>query len=49
MCRKSQLRGLSLACFGGGLLLGLWLEGGFLPVCLGLGCIIFGLCLAAKN
>ena len=35
--------GCGLSGFGAGLLLGLWLESGFMPSCLGLGLLLFGL------
>ena len=31
-----------MASFGLGLLIGIWLEGGFLHSCLGLGLLLFG-------
>jgi hypothetical protein len=49
MCRQNQLRGWALACFGIGILLGLWLEGGFLTYVFGIGSVILGLCMAGKN
>ena len=37
MCRQNQLWGIALIAFGAGVLLGIWLEGGFLPTCFALG------------
>jgi hypothetical protein len=39
---------VSLA-FGLGILVGLWLEGGFIAHCLGFGLIILGCSVATKN
>ena len=38
MCRYNQLWGITMMAFGFGVLVGLWLSGGFL-------CYCFGLCL----
>ena len=48
MCRHNQLLGCCALAFGAGLLLGLWLESGFLAHCLGLGLVLIGLSTAAK-
>ena len=42
MCRRNQLLGCGMSAFGLGLVIGIWLEGGFLPCCLGLGLMLFG-------
>ena len=42
MCRYHQLWGSALIAFGGGILLGAWLEGGFLCNCLGIGLMLLG-------
>lgn len=49
MCRQNQLWGCMLIAFGVGILIGLWLEGGFLCGCLGLGLLVLGLCVARKK
>lgn len=43
MCRKSKLWGCALAAFGAGLLIGCWVESGFLFHCLGFGLVIIGI------
>ena len=45
MCRKTRLWGCALAAFGAGLLIGSWVEGGFLFCCLAFGliCVGFGI------
>lgn len=42
MCRQNQLFGCVLLAFGIGLLIGLWIEGGFLAHCFGFGLIVLG-------
>ena len=42
MCRYSQLWGCVLIAFGVGVLLGAWLEGGFLCNCFGIGIAVLG-------
>lgn len=42
MCRHNQLWGCALIAFGIGVLIGLWVEGGFLAHCLGFGVIVIG-------
>lgn len=44
MCRKNQLLGLVSLAFGLGLLIGLWVDGGFFAHCFGFGFIIVGCC-----
>lgn len=39
MCRREQLHGTCLCCFGIGLLTGCWIEGQFWQICLGI-CLI---------
>lgn len=48
MCRKNQLLGGILIAFAAGLLLGLWLDGGFFSVCMGVGIGIFGVMTCKK-
>ena len=43
MCRQNQLWGWMLLSFGAGVLLGLWLEGGFLSHCFAFGTIVLGI------
>lgn len=42
MCRYQQLWGAVMVAFGIGLLVGMWLQGGFLSHCLGFGVIVIG-------
>ena len=42
MCRQNQLWGIALLAFGGGILLGTWLEGGFFTLCFALGMCVVG-------
>lgn len=49
MCRRNQLLGCILLALGLGLLIGLWIDGGFLAHCCGFGFIIFGCSLAGKR
>ena len=49
MCRRNQLCGLGMLCFGIGLLIGLWVNCGFLAHCIGFGCVICGCCLLKKK
>lgn len=42
MCRQNQLWGCVLAAFGLGLLIGSWVDGGFLFHCFGFGLIFLG-------
>lgn len=44
MCRYNQLWGFGLMAFGFGLLVGLWLEGGFFAHCFGFGLLGVGFC-----
>ncbi len=48
MCRQNQLWGLLQIAFGIGLLIGLWIEAGFLSHCFGFGMIILG-CVVVKR
>lgn len=48
MCRFHQLWGCAISAFGLGILVGIWLGGGFLCCCLGAGLIIAGI-LVLKN
>lgn len=49
MCRQNQLWGCVLMAFGLGVLVGLWLEKGFVCGCLGLGLMIFGFCVMKRK
>ncbi len=49
MCRQNQLFGCALMAFGLGVLIGLWLEQGFVCACLGFGLLIFGFCIVRKK
>ena len=49
MCRVNQLWCYICIAFGVGLLVGLWLEGGFFAHCFGIGMILLGPCLMRKN
>lgn len=42
MCRRNQLFGWCLGALGLGILLGSWMDGGFLCFLLGVGLMIFG-------
>ncbi len=48
MCRYKQLWGFAAGAFGFGILIGTWLEGGFLCCCFGVGLIIAGIALVKK-
>ena len=49
MCRQNQLWGCMLLAFGLGMLVGLWIEGGFIAHCFGFGFIILGLSVGRKK
>lgn len=49
MLRRNQLLGIAALAFGVGLLLGIWIEGGFLAHCFGFGVVIVGCCLLKKK
>lgn len=49
MCRQNQLWGFIMMAFGLGLLIGLWLEGGFFCGCIGFGLMILGACVLRKK
>jgi len=49
MCRHNQLWGCSLMAFGLGVLIGLWLEGGFFCGCFAVGMLILGFCVCNKK
>ncbi len=49
MCRHNQLWGCVLLAFGAGVLVGLWLEGGFLAHCFGFGLICLGCGMVRRN
>ena len=49
MCRRNHLIGIASFAFGVGLLIGIWIEGGFLAHCFGFICIFVGCgCLRKK-
>ena len=43
MCRQNLLWCAALVAFGGGILVGLWLDSGFWGCCLGIAAIVGGL------
>ena len=49
MCRRNQLLGWCLAAFGLGILLGAWMEGGFLCFLLGAGMMTLGWGVIRRN
>jgi len=49
MCRQNQLWGFMQLAFGVGVLVGLWIDGGFVSHCFGIGMIIFGFCFLRKK
>jgi hypothetical protein len=49
MCRHHQLWGCVQLAFGLGVLIGLWIEGGFFAHCFGIAMIILGCCIAKKK
>ena len=49
MCRNNQFWGGVIAAFGLGVLIGLWIESGFLAHCFGLALIICGFCVGRKK
>lgn len=49
MCRHNQFWGFMLLAFGLGMLIGLWIEGGFFCHCLGFGFVFVGIGMANKN
>ncbi len=49
MCRKNQLLGIALAAFGLGLLAAVFFESMLFCGCLGLGCVVVGLCVLQKK
>ena len=48
MCRHNQLWGSILLAFGIGVLVGMWIEGGFFTYCFGFGLIACGFCVWRK-
>ena len=48
MCRHNQLWGCILWAFGLGVLIGVWIEGGFFAHCFGIGMIVLG-CFMFRN
>jgi len=49
MCRRNHLWGCALIAFGLGLLIGTWLDGGFLTNCFGFALIVVGFGMMKKN
>ena len=49
MCRQNQLFGCAMIAFGLGVLIGTWLESGFLCHCMGLATLVFGVCVLRKK
>lgn len=49
MCRKKQMQGFCLLCFGLGLMVGYYLESWFLCSVGGVGLVIFGMLLSKKK
>lgn len=49
MCRRNHLFGCAFLAFGLGLLIGIWIEGGFLAHCFGFFMIFSGCCLWKKK
>ena len=49
MCRRNQLWGCMLLSLGLGVLIGLWIDGGFFAHCCGFGCIVLGCLMAGKR
>ena len=49
MCRQNQLWGFLFMAFGLGLLIGLWIEAGFLAHCFGFGLIVCGCSVIRKK
>lgn len=49
MCRQNQLWGCLLMAFGLGVLIGLWIEAGFLAHCFGFVLIVSGCCVIRKK
>ena len=49
MCRYQQLWGSVLLAFGIGVLVGIWIEGGFFAHCFGGGLIIIGCGMISKK
>ena len=49
MCRYYQLWGCIILSFGLGILIGMWLEGGFFAHCFGFGLILVGCSMGRKR
>ncbi len=49
MCRRELLCGFMLLAFGLGMLIGIWLEGGFLCHCVALGFVVAGGCICRRK
>lgn len=48
MCRKSQLLGCAVACFGIGMLVSCFFESGFFCCCVGVMALVAGIVLGKK-
>ena len=48
MCRHNHLWGSVLLAFGAGILIGSWLEGGFLCNCFAIGLMLIGIAVTRK-
>ena len=49
MCSQNRLLGIVLMSLGLGLLLGLWIEAGFIAYCIGGGLMVLGFCTNRKR
>ena len=49
MCRQNQLWGCVLMAFGLGVLIGMWLESGFLCYLFGIGLLVLGAGMAKRK
>ena len=49
MCRTNLIVGFSLIAFGIGVLIGIWVKGGLLSYCFGLGLVGVGYCFLRKK
>ena len=49
MCRQNQLLGVAILGFGLGMLIGIWLDGGFFGHCFALGMAVCGLCMLRRK
>ena len=49
MCRKNHMWALAVISFGLGLLIGLWIESGFVQGCIGVAFVGFGIFIFQKK